>query len=68
MHQCPAGKWQLGDARSPDGGKEETIQAKALVNAAGPWVARFWAASWRRNNPDKIRMVKGSHIVVDQAL
>ena len=50
----------------PDGGQEETIQAKALINAAGPWVSSVLGHIVGRNNPDKIRMVKGSHIVVDR--
>ena len=31
-----------------------------------PGSARFWARWSGRNDPDKIRMVKGSHIVVDK--
>ena len=50
----------------PEGGKEQTIQAKALVNAAGPWVSEVLGSIVGRNNPDRIRMVKGSHIVVDR--
>ena len=50
----------------PEGGKEQTIQAKALVNAAGPWVSDVLGSIVGRNNPDRIRMVKGSHIVVDR--
>ena len=43
------------------------MQAKVLINAAGPWVeSRCWAMSCGSNEPDKIRMVKGSHIVVDR--
>ena len=47
-------------------GKEETITAKAIVNASGPWVSEILAKVVGRNDPDKIRMVKGSHIVVDK--
>ena len=50
----------------PEGGKEQTIRAKALVNAAGPWVSEVLGSIVGRNNPDRIRMVKGSHIVVDR--
>ncbi|MGB8316194.1 MAG: glycerol-3-phosphate dehydrogenase [Aestuariivirga sp.] len=50
----------------PDGGQEETVKAKALINAAGPWVSSVLGNIVGRNNPDKIRMVKGSHIVVDR--
>ncbi len=46
--------------------KIETIAAKVLVNAAGPWVSDVLAKVIGRNDADKIRMVKGSHIVVDR--
>ena len=58
------GNWEIKIL--PDGGKEETIQAKVLVNAAGPWVSEVLGSIVGRNNPDRIRMVKGSHIVVDR--
>ncbi len=59
-----AGGWELTIA--PEGGKEEVIQAKALINAAGPWVSAVLGEVVGRKDPDKIRMVKGSHIVVDK--
>jgi glycerol-3-phosphate dehydrogenase len=49
-----------------DGGTEEKIQAKALINSAGPWVSQVLGEVVGRNDPDKIRMVKGSHLVVDK--
>jgi glycerol-3-phosphate dehydrogenase len=58
------GNWEIRIL--PDGGKEKTIQAKVLVNAAGPWVSEVLGSIVGRNNPDRIRMVKGSHIVVDR--
>ena len=55
------GKTWTATIRGPTG--EERVQARVLVNAAGPWVAdllqRVNVASRRR-----IRLVKGSHIVV----
>lgn len=47
-------------------GKSETIRAKALINSAGPWVSQVLGQVIGRNDPDKIRMVKGSHLVVDK--
>jgi glycerol-3-phosphate dehydrogenase len=47
-------------------GTKETITAKMLINAAGPWVSDVLSGVVGRNDPDKIRMVKGSHIVVDK--
>ena len=39
------------------------MTARALVNAAGPWVQSTLAATGV-NSPGKVRLVKGSHIVV----
>ncbi|MUK70840.1 glycerol-3-phosphate dehydrogenase [Aliivibrio fischeri] len=39
-------------------------KAKALVNAAGPWVKQFFDDSLEDESPRNIRLVKGSHIVV----
>ncbi|HVZ13877.1 MAG TPA: glycerol-3-phosphate dehydrogenase, partial [Bauldia sp.] len=44
----------------------ETIAARALVNAAGPWVAETISGVIRTNTPTGVRLVKGSHIVVDR--
>ncbi|MCC7283436.1 MAG: glycerol-3-phosphate dehydrogenase [Acetobacteraceae bacterium] len=38
--------------------------ARALVNAAGPWVAEFLAHGIGIRAPSRVRLVKGSHIVV----
>ncbi len=38
--------------------------ARVLVNATGPWVSSFLSGAAGRNAPTRIRMVKGSHIVV----
>ncbi|MGE0238586.1 MAG: glycerol-3-phosphate dehydrogenase [Parvibaculaceae bacterium] len=58
------GRWTctLEDAQ---GGKSE-VKAKFLINTGGPWVSEVLGAVIGQNNPDKIRMVKGSHIVVDK--
>jgi len=39
-------------------------QARALVNASGPWVDDVLKNALRRNSPARIRLVRGSHIVV----
>jgi glycerol-3-phosphate dehydrogenase len=41
-----------------------TARARALVNAAGPWVGDFLAGAVRANKTSRVRLVKGSHIVV----
>jgi glycerol-3-phosphate dehydrogenase len=50
---------------SEDGG-EQKITARALVNAAGPWVGEILSAKLGRNNAKTVRMVKGSHIIVNR--
>ena len=40
------------------------IKAKALVNAAGPWVAQFIKQDLELKSPYGIRLIQGSHIVV----
>jgi glycerol-3-phosphate dehydrogenase len=46
------------------GGKRETVTARALVNAAGPWVARVVETVLRRRPGAHVRLVKGSHVVL----
>jgi glycerol-3-phosphate dehydrogenase len=46
------------------GGKRETVTARALVNAAGPWVARVLETVLRRRPGAHVRLVKGSHVVL----
>ena len=58
------GVWEL--TISGQDGTEDKIRASALINAAGPWVSQVLGAVVGRNDPDKIRMVKGSHLVVDK--
>jgi glycerol-3-phosphate dehydrogenase len=41
-----------------------TIQARALINATGPWVAEVTGSIIRANVPAAVRLVQGSHIVV----
>jgi glycerol-3-phosphate dehydrogenase len=45
-------------------GKREVTSARVLVNAAGAWVESFAAATLRQQGPARLRLDKGSHIVV----
>ena len=45
-------------------GLRSTIQARALVNAGGPWVENVLASGAGVNARAKVRLVQGSHIVV----
>ncbi|MBW0146612.1 glycerol-3-phosphate dehydrogenase [Marinobacter arenosus] len=43
---------------------EQTVRARAIVNASGPWVSKLFGETLAMPAPRMIRMVKGSHIVV----
>lgn len=45
-------------------GKRETVSAKLLVNAAGPWVDYVLQSVIHKNEVRHVRLVQGSHIVV----
>lgn len=51
---------QLVDAQ----GSVRQITARAVVNAAGPWVAQFLQHASPIDSTHSVRLVKGSHIVV----
>lgn len=50
--------------RNKRDGTTRTIQAKAVVNAAGPWVEQVLESGVTDGHSRAIRFVKGSHIVV----
>ncbi len=56
-----ADHWAL-ELKGHDG--EATEQAKVLINAAGPWVDPVTALYDQSSNAAKLRLVKGSHIVI----
>ncbi len=58
-----AGAWiaELEDARN---GAKRTVRARAIVNAAGPWVAQVLRGIPAKPSGAHVRLVKGSHIVV----
>ncbi|NHW01262.1 glycerol-3-phosphate dehydrogenase [Stutzerimonas degradans] len=45
-------------------GSRFSLRAKALVNAAGPWVAQFIGEGLQQRSPYGIRLIQGSHIIV----
>ena len=55
------GKTWTATVRGPPG--EERVQARVLVNAAGPWVSDLLKRV-NVTSPCRIRLVKGSHIVL----
>jgi glycerol-3-phosphate dehydrogenase len=54
--------WRVG-LRDVETGAGRTIHARALVNAGGPWVEEIVTGRVRENTADRIRLVRGSHIV-----
>jgi glycerol-3-phosphate dehydrogenase len=57
------GGWRI-ELEDVVGGTRSEIEAKVLVNAAGPWVADVIVQRLGLDVPAKVRLVKGSHIVV----
>jgi glycerol-3-phosphate dehydrogenase len=57
------GLWYADLAATAEG-PERLVRARALVNAAGPWVSSFLADRTDLAKPGRVRLVKGSHIVV----
>jgi glycerol-3-phosphate dehydrogenase len=45
-------------------GRRSQVHARALINAAGPWVSSFLGEGLGVNSAKRVRLIKGSHIVV----
>jgi glycerol-3-phosphate dehydrogenase len=57
------GVWQV-TVENTQSGTRTTINARALVNAGGPWVEQVLSSGSGVNARAKVRLVQGSHIVV----
>ncbi len=57
------GAWTV-TMRNTVTGAVETVRAKVLVNAGGPWVSDIVGRVAGSNSSRKVRLVKGSHIIV----
>lgn len=63
------GRWLLQVALNHDdtgdagASQVETVSARALINAAGPWVGVVEATVMGNNAATPVRLVKGSHII-----
>ncbi len=57
------GKHWVATLQLPDG-QTRQVRARSIVNAAGPWAISFIDRLADTPNPDAMRLVKGSHIVV----
>ena len=54
------------EVRNEITGASETISARLIVNAAGPWVDRVLSGAAGKNDARNVRLVQGSHIVVNK--
>ena len=57
------GVWRL-QLEDIESGHRSEVRARGLINAAGPWVGAVIRNCVRMNTSDRIRLVRGSHIVV----
>lgn len=55
--------WQL-ETRNERTGETNTIEARIVVNAAGPWIDNVLGTAVGSNDCHNVRTVQGSHIVV----
>ncbi len=64
--ECIAAKREGGLWRAQLRGREGTMEvaARAIVNAAGPWVKAVLNERLHQPSRDNVRLVRGSHIVV----
>ncbi|TLX56674.1 glycerol-3-phosphate dehydrogenase [Stutzerimonas nosocomialis] len=56
------GLWHLHLERT--NGSLYSVRARALVNAAGPWVADFIRNDLKQTSPYGVRLIQGSHLIV----
>lgn len=59
-----ADRWRATLRRA---GGERVVEARAVVNAAGPWVDEIAALALGKRTAAHLRLVKGSHIVVPRS-
>jgi glycerol-3-phosphate dehydrogenase len=55
------GRWR---ATLVTAGARRLVEARAVVNATGPWVSRFIGEATPLRTAHQVRLVKGSHVVV----
>jgi len=55
---------KLWEVELDERGEYRKIRTKVLVNAAGPWVAHILQDTIQVNTRERVRLVRGSHIVV----
>lgn len=58
-------EWRVS-LRDNESGKLETVQARSVINASGPWVEATLDLQQQRGSEHGVRLVKGSHVVVEK--
>ena len=58
-----SGLWHI-TVRNLVSNEQSTVQAKSVINCAGPWVADVLNNNLNLNSKHGVRLVRGSHIVV----
>ena len=61
---APAGDHWMAELENVLTGERTTTRARAIVNAAGPWVGQVLQHSLGLRSRKHVRLIKGSHIVV----
>ena len=59
------GLWSITTTNTIDG-KKNIYQTKCFINASGPWVDDILQNSFEKKNSKNVRLVRGSHIVVNK--
>jgi glycerol-3-phosphate dehydrogenase len=54
--------WTI-ETKDSESGERRVHRARVLVNAGGPWAGEIIRSELRINSPERIRLVRGSHIV-----
>ncbi|MEL7128863.1 MAG: glycerol-3-phosphate dehydrogenase, partial [Pseudomonadota bacterium] len=62
--EADGGTWSVG--LRGEQGADQTVQARAVVNAAGPWVETVAGHAVGRSNTAHVRLVKGSHLITQK--
>ncbi|MCB1383143.1 MAG: glycerol-3-phosphate dehydrogenase [Notoacmeibacter sp.] len=56
------GAWDV-ELEEVESGRRQHVRARMLVNAAGPWAGEVISRTLRLSSSDRVRLVRGSHIV-----
>lgn len=59
------GRWVV-EMTDVNTGVKQSVEARAVINAGGPWVNDIIGRVVRSNSKRTVRLVKGSHIVVEK--